>query len=503
MTRRSVRLSIIVALLSPVLLGIVPGPSYRIFLIGDSTMADKPLIDNPEHGWGQMFPLFFSDRVTIENHAKNGRSTRSFLLEGRWDVVLNKLRPGDVVMIQFGHNDAKKEDTSRYADAQTDYRTNLVRFIRDTKQHGAVPVLLTPVNRRKYDTNGNFVDQHAGYPDAVREAAAQERTALIDLHQESKILFEQLGVEGSKKYFLMSVPPNRYRALPNGKDDNTHFTRYGAVQIASLVARRLQALPLPVAAEITATEPPVLPADGVVVGLDLYYNNEWRKGKDTAMVRYHYTWDDTTNSGFSELAKLIDRSGGDPDTLQSAPTDLSLKRFSTYIIVDPDTPNESPEPHVLQPAEIDVIERWVKQGGVLILLGNDKGNAEFDHFNQLASRFGIRFNEDMHQDVVNNRYDSAKIVQFPPHPLFAGIAYMFIKQFCSLTVTAPATEILRARGAVVMAEASIGKGRVLAVGDPWLYNEYIDNRRLPAGYENAPAAKNVVQWMARYANKVR
>lgn len=500
---RRVRVTIVLFFCSFCFIGTTSVVHYRIFLIGDSTMADKPLIDNPEHGWGQMFPLYVNGSVTVFNHAKNGRSTRSFLYEGRWDAVMQQLRTGDYVFIQFGHNDSKKEDTSRFADAKTDYRTNLMRFVSDARSKGAVPVLFTPVNRRKYDKQGVFVDQHADYPGVVRDIAAAMSVPLVDMHKESLGLFRTLGEERSKPYFLMSVPANRYRALPNGKEDNTHFTRFGAVQIAAIAARGVKQLGLPLSSEIIATEPPALPGDGVVVGLDEYYNNEWRTEKDSVPVRYHYVWTDTTNSGFSELARTIDRLGGDPDTLQSAPTDSSLARFSIYIIVDPDTPKETAAPNYLQPKEIDAIERWVKQGGTLVLMGNDKGNAEFEHFNQLAGRFGIRFNEDMFQDVVNNRYDSGKVTRFPPHRFFDGVGYLFVKQFCSIAVSGPAREVLGTRGAAVIAEASIGKGTVVAVGDPWLYNEYYDNRRVPEGYENASAGRQFMRALLGPARKVR
>jgi DNA sulfur modification protein DndE len=135
----------------------------RLFLIGDSTMADKPLIGTAERGWGQVFSLFFERGIVVENHARNGRSTKSFIAEGRWQAVLDKLQQADYVFIQFGHNDAKKEDTSRYAEAHSDYKRNLLQFVNDARAKGATPILLTPVSRRQFDDHGNLVDTHGDY----------------------------------------------------------------------------------------------------------------------------------------------------------------------------------------------------------------------------------------------------------------------------------------------------------------------------------------------------
>jgi DNA sulfur modification protein DndE len=144
-------------------LGLFFQDQTRIFLIGDSTMADKILIDNPEHGWGQSLPAFFSSRVQIFNHAKNGRSTKSFITEGRWEVVTHQLQEGDYVFIQFGHNDAKKDDTTRFAPPIPDYRDNLTTFIRDAREKKAIPILLTPITRRDFK-DGKFVATHGEYP---------------------------------------------------------------------------------------------------------------------------------------------------------------------------------------------------------------------------------------------------------------------------------------------------------------------------------------------------
>jgi len=137
----------------------------RIFLIGDSTIANKAAEVAPETGWGMIFPQYID--LEVNNHAVNGRSTKSFRTLGHWAKVFEQLQPGDWVFIQFGHNDSKESDTSRYAAPHTDYRKNLVRYINEIRSKGAKPLLITPVMRRKFDEQGNFVDQHGDYPAVV------------------------------------------------------------------------------------------------------------------------------------------------------------------------------------------------------------------------------------------------------------------------------------------------------------------------------------------------
>jgi DNA sulfur modification protein DndE len=219
-----------------------PG-KIRIFLIGDSTMADKPLEDNPERGWGQMLPEFFSENVEVHNHAKNGRSTKSFIKEGRWQAVLDSLQAGNYVMIQFGHNDQKITDPTRYADPHGAYKRNLQRFVNESREKGAQPILITPVMRRRFDELGQFYDTHGDYPDVVRELAEQMQAPLIDLHQSSRELIVSLGEERSKEIFLW-VEPGKYARFPDGKEDNTHFSEHGARQIAGLVVKGFKELDL-------------------------------------------------------------------------------------------------------------------------------------------------------------------------------------------------------------------------------------------------------------------
>lgn len=225
----------------------------QLFLIGDSTMADKPLADNPERGWGQLLPGFFGDGVAIQNHAMNGRSTKSFIDEGRWGVVLKQLRAGDWVFIQFGHNDEKKEDPTRYAAPHDAYRKNLTRFVEEARSKGAQPVLLTPVMRRRFDKDGKFFDTHGEYPDAVRALAKEMNVPLIDLHKSTQALIERHGAEGSKKLFLW-IGPTEYKSLPNGRQDDTHFSEYGAREVATLAVAGIRERGLTLASHLKSSD---------------------------------------------------------------------------------------------------------------------------------------------------------------------------------------------------------------------------------------------------------
>ena len=211
-----------------------------IFMIGNSTMADKPLKDgNPEKGWGQIFPLYFKSGINIENHAVNGRSTRSFIVEGRWDSVINKLKPGDYVIIEFGHNDAKKDDPKRYADANTDYKWNLEKFINETRQKGGIPILATPIVRRRFDEQGKFYDVHGDYPKVVRELCEKMNVILLDLHKKSEEYITKLGAERSKNFYL-HIAVDEYNSLPEGKTDDTHLSPTGAFRICDFAAEEIK-----------------------------------------------------------------------------------------------------------------------------------------------------------------------------------------------------------------------------------------------------------------------
>lgn len=177
----------------------------RVFMAGDSTMANKPL-DLPERGWGMVLGEYFVDPAMVHNHAMNGRSTKSFIDEGRWAKIVEELRAGDWVIIQFSHNDEKKENPKVYADSATTFRDNLRRFIRETREKGANPVLATPVCRRKFDAQGKLIDTHGAYPDAIRAVAAEEKVPLLELERATAAWLQSEGDEPSKKYFMWIKP---------------------------------------------------------------------------------------------------------------------------------------------------------------------------------------------------------------------------------------------------------------------------------------------------------
>lgn len=474
-----------------------------IYLIGDSTCADKPLDDNPEHGWGQVFHNFFTSEIKIENHAKNGRSTKSFINQGLWKIVIDKLKPSDYVFIQFGHNDQKITDTTRYADAKTTYRKNLIRYIEETKSKGAIPVLLTPVNRRKFDEQENFIDQHGEYPVVVREVAKEYNVPLLDIHKKSLELFSKLGPEKTKELFLIGVPKGIYKSLPEGKEDNTHFTHKGAVEIAKLVVDCIRESNLDIKKYLRNELPFSEEAKGKVVGLDYFFNKEFKNDNEGKPIQFHYTWEDRENSGFFELGNLIENFGANIYEIKNAPTYDELSKLSVYIIVDPDTPKETKEPNYIDDKSIEEIIKWVNDGGVLVLMANDFGNCEFEHLNKLSEKFGIHFNDVSRNKLSGTEFYKGKFDKLPDHPIFENVNAVYLKEISTLKLSNNAKPILVDNSDVIMASSEFGKGFVFAVGDPWIYDEYFDNRKLPIEFENYKAARNLFSWLLSKSKKVR
>lgn len=204
-----------------------------IYLVGDSTCADKDPGAFPETGWGTPFKTFFNGSVKVENRAKNGRSTKSFIEEGRWDDVLSTLEEGDYVFIQFGHNDEVPSKVGRYT-TPNEFKSNLQTYISNTRNKGAKPVLLTPVSRRSFNEDGILTDTHAQYAQLVRDVAEAEGVPLIDMTRKSMELITSFGPEQSKLLFH-HLEAGEHPNYPNGRVDDTHFNELGARKMAQLV----------------------------------------------------------------------------------------------------------------------------------------------------------------------------------------------------------------------------------------------------------------------------
>lgn len=212
-----------------------------LYTIGDSTMANKKDPDrNPEHGWAQVLQPFFKANIVVENKAVNGRSTKSFINEKRWDSIYKKLKKGDYVFIEFGHNDQKIEDSTRYTNPHTSYRYNLIRFVKESREKGAIPVLLTSITRRNFNEKGVLVPTHGDYPLETRLVAQEYKVPLIDLEYFTELLEQSYGPEKSKQLHLhFKAGENAY--YDKDKNDDTHLSLKGATEIAQIVIRQIRA----------------------------------------------------------------------------------------------------------------------------------------------------------------------------------------------------------------------------------------------------------------------
>jgi len=210
-----------------------------IYLAGDSTLAEKKPEKRPETGWGEMFQQHFdAQKIRIENHAQNGRSTKTFISENRWQTIVDKLKKGDYVFIQFGHNDQSKEKGERYTPPE-DFKKNLAQMVADVRAKKANPILLTPVMRRRFDKDGKFYDAHGEYPDLTRSVAKDLKVPLVDMHRTSEKLIVEYGAENSKKLFLQ-LKAGENPNYPNGIEDNTHFSPLGAEEMARLAVAEIK-----------------------------------------------------------------------------------------------------------------------------------------------------------------------------------------------------------------------------------------------------------------------
>jgi len=233
----------------------------------------------------------------------------------------------------------------------------------------------------------------------------------------------------------------------------------------------------------------------LTVTLDNYFNNEYKADPTGKLKPYHYLWDGDDNNGFSFWGRIFNRKHIQTNTLKTAPNLSNLRQSNIYIIVDPDTEKETEQPHMMTEQSASEIANWVKKGGVLVLLLNDVGNCEIKEFNTLATKFGITFNEDSKNRVKNNNYEEGAVYVPKGTGIFHDVNKIYVKEISTLSLKYPAKELVKHHDDIIMATASFGKGTVFAIGDPWLYNEYVDGRKLPKDFQNFQAAEELTTWL--------
>jgi unsaturated rhamnogalacturonyl hydrolase len=232
---------------------------------------------------------------------------------------------------------------------------------------------------------------------------------------------------------------------------------------------------------------------GKTVLLDQYFNHETKPDQTGTVTQHHYVWNQLDLNGYSMLGHVFNKYGVQTKAVKE-PSANSLKEADIYLIVDPDSEKESAHPNYIETYHSDVIYDWVNRGGVLLLFGNDSGNVEFSHFNELAKRFGIRFNGDSRNRLTGTDYIKGTFNVPASHAIFRNPKKIYIKEYSSQTLTPPAKPVFSDGKVVVMSVAKVGKGTVFAVGDPWFYNEYFDGRKLPSDLQNYKAGEDLVKW---------
>ncbi len=242
--------------------------------------------------------------------------------------------------------------------------------------------------------------------------------------------------------------------------------------------------------------------NGKTVLLDRYFNSEKRKDAASGeMVYWHYVWNEYSHPGFAGLGHIFNRYGAKLASLDVAPTADNLKNASVYIIVDPDHMKDNPNLNYVSAADKEAIMGWVKAGGVLVLMANDSSNCELQNFNYLAKAFGIMFTDKSVNMVKNDVYEQGVVYPGKNNPIFKTTKKMFLKEVSVLGLHSPNKANAVKDGDAIIAVSKSGKGLVFAVGDPWLYNEYLDGRKLPAEYENYKAAEDLVKWLLTHGKK--
>ncbi|MDP4261709.1 MAG: glycoside hydrolase family 88 protein [Bacteroidota bacterium] len=321
----------------------------------------------------------------------------------------------------------------------------------------------------------------------------------------AKITIAKKGYEGIVKRFV--------------KEENGQTNLYGTVKVSGLGGNPyrdgsfeyymsepvIMNDPKGIGAFLLASnEMEILPTQAIGKGktvlLDRYFNSEKKKDAAGVSVYWHYIWEDRTNGGFSGLGHVFNKNGAKLASLDVAPSADNLKKASVYIIVDPDNVKDNPTPEYVSEKDVKVVSDWVKAGGVLVLMANDSANCDLEHFNKLANAFGITFTNKSINMVKNDAFETGVVIPNDKQ-VFKEPYKMYLKEISVLNVKAPAKALVTKDADVIIATAKYGAGTVFAVGDPWLYNEYFDGRKLPAEYPNFKAGEDLVKWLLEQSKK--
>lgn len=241
--------------------------------------------------------------------------------------------------------------------------------------------------------------------------------------------------------------------------------------------------------------PAAMPGKDKTVTVDYYFNHEDKKTLNGFQYQTHYTWNEMSYNGFSYWGYIFSSYGAKLNTLEAAPTAANLAKTDVYIVVDPDGLKDNKNPNYVEDSHVNVISAWVQKGGVLVLMANDSVNCDLAHFNKLAKTFGITFTARGRNFVQGDHYETGAVPIAAGNEIFKQTKKTYLKEFSIIETKAPAKPVVKVDNDVIMAVAKYGKGTVFAVGDPWLYNEYTDGRKIPAEYENAKAAYELAKWL--------
>lgn len=236
------------------------------------------------------------------------------------------------------------------------------------------------------------------------------------------------------------------------------------------------------------------------VTLDYFFNNEWRKNPEGKPERFHYVWEETDQLGFSTFGKIFTDFGAKLNSIEVAPTKKNLKGTDIYIIVDPDNADDNPNPNTISYSHISAIKDWVHRGGVLVLMGNDSINCDLIHLNNLANNFGINFSNRSRNLVKENDFEIGAVL-ISENEVFKKTKKAYLKEISILDVKPPAKILISMGNDAIIAVSKYGKGTIFAVGDPWMYNEYVNGRNIPPEFENLLAGKELVKWLIDQTKK--